>query len=255
MGRNALEGIARTVEEQVQRQVPQSPYHAKKYGAADEAEALLQQGLEIVAPAVLLTEEGGKAEEEIGYQHRYKYVGRRGLPVGKIPGHLSAEGYGQERAGDVYGHEQQQHQQGKPGPGPAKPVSGPALFSRRQQEDPGQYGTADYSIGLNCSSHGRPRRQSKINKAAKGHQRRKDDKEYKEAPGQGPPLLRGLPARPPPCDKAGQHHPGRRIEHLGVGEGVGVQAQIISNSKGHSHQEGKAVGHQQEKFQLALFNV
>ena len=76
------------------RTVPEAgataPIHAKKYGATDEAEALLQQRLEIVTRAVLLTEESGKAEEEIGYQYRHEYVRRRGLPVGQILAQLAA---------------------------------------------------------------------------------------------------------------------------------------------------------------------
>ena len=253
VGRNALKGIARAVEEQVQRQVPQPPYHAKKYGATDEAKALLQQRLEIVAPAVLLTEESGKAEEEIGYQHRHEYVGRRGLPVGQILAQLAAEGHGYKAASQIQSHEQQHQQQGAAGLslGPAQSVGSPAFFFLGKKEYPGEHRPGNDHIGL----YGDPVhiRADKHSVTARRRQRRKGNKKQEETPGHGLRLLSTVQARSMMGNQAGQHHPRRRIEHLGVGEGIGVQAKSVGKAQRQAGNKRKAKGYYDKYHKLPLF--
>ena len=228
--------------------MPHSPQRPQQQHAPAKAEPLLQNRGQIIAPAVFLPQKRQEGEKEVRDEDQKIHPGNITLPVCQICGPVFRAGKGR-REKDHPGlerHKEQTDPNGAPqfAP-PAQAIGLPLFFPVGQQQDPAQHRPGDQNkIPCGKPDYARPdHRQEAQRHAGRGGYKMQDVKPAGQ--------LR------PAGQKKGQHHPGCRVHHLGIGKEGGIIARPLADGKRNSHQIGHPKSNNQKKgqFPFGCFNL
>ena len=206
------------VEEKVQENMPDAPGNSEKQNAAAQAEPFLQNGLQVIPPAVFLSEKGSKCEEKVDRHDEQVNPGGRilydlndhvYLPLGKIE---------DGRPAKIQGQEKQDTQKRSLPLFPAKAVNRTSFPAGGQKRDPAQNCAADYDILAYHRPHGHGLivQASRLHRQEYGEHCTQKHGGGQKCEAQEEPLRQHVV--PPAGDHVSQHYAGSRIVHLGIGK-------------------------------------
>ena len=237
------------VEEKVQENMPDAPGNSEEQNAAAHAEPFLQNGLQVIPPAVFLSEKGRKCEEKVDRHDEQVKPGGRVLydlndhvylPLGKIEDGCPAK---------IQGQEKQDTQKRSLPLFPAKAVNRTSFPAGGQKRNPAQNRAADYDILAYHRPHGHGLivQASRLHRQEYGEHCTQKHGDGQQCEAQEEPLRQHVV--PPAGDHVSQHDAGSRIVHLGIGKCAqlrgygaavpGQQAHRISHTVSHKDKNKK----------------